>query len=116
MEANRENYTGVLPYVPCEFFKQESRHFELPCALGDPVYIVVYFRNGLPSHVKTKTCTGIHITEKVFGRRAEKASYYLVVNSDIGRAEHIPFRDIGVKVFFSEKEAKKVVSEGRKLE
>lgn len=77
----------------------------LPCKLGDSVYIIVNLKGGIPSHIVERKCTGIHITEKVFGHRSEKASRYLVTNSDIGFAQHIPFTQFGKTVFFSRKEA-----------
>lgn len=83
----------------------------LPCKLGDPVYIIAYLRNGNPSHIIERRCTGIHITEKVFGHRAEKSHHYLVVNSDIGFAEHIPFAKFYETVFFSRKEAEAALAE-----
>ena len=83
----------------------------LPCKLGDPVYIIANLRNGNPSHIIERRCTGIHITEKVFGHRAEKAHHYLVVNSDIGFAEHIPFAKFYETVFFSRKEAEAALAE-----
>lgn len=111
LKANRENYTGVLKMTPCDHYKSESNTLDLPCSIGDKVYILVFYKGGIVSHYKTKTCTGIHITRKAIGYRGEVDSYYLVVNSDIGRAEHIPFHEIGKKVFFSEEEVKKVLEE-----
>ena len=77
----------------------------LPCKLGGFVYIIVKLKSGKPSHIVERKCTGIHITEKVFGKRAEKASRYLVTNSDIGFAQHIPFTEFGKTVFFDRKDA-----------
>lgn len=77
----------------------------LPCKLGGSVYIIVKLKSGKPSHIVERKCTGIHITEKVFGKRAEKASRYLVTNSDIGFAQHIPFTEFGKTVFFDRKAA-----------
>ena len=83
----------------------------LPCRLGDPVYIIINLANGKPSHIVERKCTGIHITEAVFGHRAERASRYLVTNSDIGFAQHIPFTKIGKTVFFIRKEAEAAIAE-----
>lgn len=95
----------------CRFFSVKTRFVELPCKLGDPVYIIVYLKNKIPSHIVQRTITGIHITEKVFGFRGEKSSHYLVTNTDIGFAQHIPFREIGKSVFLTHEEAKVALTE-----
>ena len=107
-EACKQWYTALPDkyHDGCEHFKTRSRFVELPCKLGDPVYIIVYLKNKMPSHITQRTITGIHITEKVFGLRGEKASHYLVTNTDIGHAQHIPFQEIGKTVFFTKAEAK----------
>ena len=112
-----ENYgadpteTGVE--YDCYKFKFRSSFMELPCKLGDTVYIIVNLKKGNPSHINEQRCTGIHITEKVFKHRAEKAHRYLVVNSDIGFAQHIPFTEFGKTVFFNREEAEAVFAERR---
>ena len=77
----------------------------MPCSVGDDVYIVKRCRDGTASHIVEKTCTGVHVTKKVFGHGGEKEKLYLVTNSDIGRAQHIPFHEIGKTVFFTREEA-----------
>lgn len=112
IKSNRENYTGGLKVSPCEFHRTETDTLVLPCKVGDPVYMLVYYQGGRPSHYKVKTCIGIHISyEKAVRHRTGTETKYLVVNSDIGHAEHIPFREIGKNVFFSEEEAKKAIEE-----
>lgn len=98
----------------CSSFKDRSRFVELPCKLGDPVYIIVNLKNGNPSHIVERRCTGIHITEKVFKHRAEKAHRYLATNSDIGFAQHIPFTEFGRTVFFTREKAEKALAERSK--
>lgn len=98
--------------TPCEFHRTESDTLDMPCAVGSLVYMLVYYQGGVPSHYRAKTCTGIHISfEKSVRHKFGDVTKYLVVNSDIGRAEHIPFREIGRSVFFSEEEARKAVEE-----
>ena len=112
LKTNRENYTGVLNLTPCEFYRTEADTSELPCAVGQLVYMLVYYQGGIPSHYRAKTCTGIHIScEKAVRNRTGTITKYLIVSSDIGRAEHIPFREIGKNVFFSEEEARKAIEE-----
>lgn len=77
----------------------------MPCSVGDDVYIVRKYRDGTASHIIEKKCTGVHVTKKVFGHAREKEKLYLVTNSDIGHAQHIPFREIGKTVFFTREEA-----------
>lgn len=106
VKTNRESYKGSFKLSPCEFHRTETIA-ELPCNVGDTVYVLVYLKGGFPSHYRAKTCTGIHIS---YGKTVRPVTgteeKYLVVNSDIGRAEHIPFSEIGKNVFFSEEEAK----------
>jgi hypothetical protein len=72
--------------------------------------MLVYLKGGKPSHYRARTCTGIHISYgKTVRPTSGTESKYLVVNTDIGRAEHIPFHEIGKSVFFSEEEAKKAI-------
>ena len=77
----------------------------MPCEVGDDVYIVKKYRDGTASHIVEKTCTGVHVTKKVFDHAREKEKMYLVTNSDIGHAEHIPFSEIGKTVFFTTEKA-----------
>lgn len=111
--ADVEMFGAEIPECfPAERAKQlvdiciAAKSVAIPCNIGDPVYIIVKLKGGAPGHIMKKTCTGIHITEKVFGGRAERANYYLVVNSSIGTAQHIPFTQFGKIVFFDEAEAK----------
>lgn len=74
--------------------------------------MLVHYKGGMPSHYRARTCTGIHISYgKTVRPTVGTEEKYLVVNTDIGRAEHIPFREIGKNVFFSEEEAKKAIEE-----
>lgn len=101
-EENVDDLVNALPTVNA---------IPIPCQLGDPIYIVVYLsKDKKPSHIVERTVTGIHITEKVLGYRGEKASYYLVTNTDIGHAQHIPFSEIGKTVFFKREDARAVIS------
>ena len=77
----------------------------MPCSVGDDVFIVKRYGNGSISHIVQDKCTGLHVTKKVFGHAREKEKLYLVTNSDIGRAQHIPFREIGKTVFFTREKA-----------
>ena len=111
LKTNREVYKGTFKLSPCEFHRAETIT-DLPCNIGDTVYIIVYCKGHFPSHYRAKTCTGIHISyDKAVKPRAGTVTKYLVVNSDIGRAEHIPFHEIGKTVFFSEEEAKRVIED-----
>ena len=110
VRGNREN-AGDFKLSPCKLHRTETIS-ELPCNIGDPVYMLVYYKGGMPSHYRAKTCTGIHISYgKAVRPRAGTEDKYLVVNTDIGRAEHIPFHEIGKNVFFTEEEAKKAIEE-----
>lgn len=77
----------------------------MPCSVGDDVFIVKRYGNGSISRIVQDKCTGLHVTKKVFGHGGEKEKLYLVTNSDIGRAQHIPFHEIGKTVFFTREEA-----------
>ena len=77
----------------------------MPCEVGDDVFIVKRYGNGSISRIVQDKCTGLHVTKKVFGHGGEKEKLYLVTNSDIGRAQHIPFHEIGKTVFFTREEA-----------
>ena len=112
LKANRDNYTGVLKMTPCSHHRTESDSLDMPCSVGDTVYILVNLKGGRPSHYRAKTCIGIHISyQKFVPHQYGNESKYLIVNSDTGHAEHIPFREIGKNVFFSEEEARKAVEE-----
>ncbi len=116
LEACRQWYTALPDkyHDGCEHFKARSAFMELPCNLGDPVYIIANLKNGNPSHIMEQKCTGIHITEKVFKHRAEKAHRYLVVRSDIGFAQHVPFTEFNKTVFFTRKKAETAMQQHRK--
>ena len=101
-EAQRQYRESVLRIIDEQ---ATVKAIAMPCEVGDDVYIVKRYRDGTVSHIVEKKCTGVHVTKKVFGYGREREKMYLVTNSDIGHAEHIPFREIGKTVFFTREEA-----------
>ena len=108
LKSNRENYTGILQLTPCEYYKSELKTIDLPCSIGDKAFIVKSSKNDYKWIVE-KTVSGIHITDKVNSHHRDQPTYYLVVRSDLGYAQHIDMKEIGKTVFFDEYEAHKVV-------
>ena len=43
-------------YITCYRFKPKSRFIELPCAVGEPIYQIVYCRCGNPQYYEAKQC------------------------------------------------------------
>lgn len=84
---------------------------QLPCKLGDTVYIMVYYDNQ-PSHYYTGVVSGIHITDKKSNGAYSKRFNYLVVRFlSTDSLKHINFKEIGKTVFFSQEEAEIALKE-----
>lgn len=62
------DHTGE-EYKICDFFKPKSRYIELPCAVGDTVYQIVYCRCGNPRCYEQGHCwkTITKATPKSYG-------------------------------------------------
>lgn len=84
---------------------------QLPCELGDTVYIVV-FCDKKPSHYYSGVVSGIHIIDKKSSGLYSKRFDYLVVRFPITDSiKHINLKEIGKTVFLSEKEAEQALGE-----
>lgn len=78
---------------------------ELPCKVGDTVYLTRYAKDRT-GWIVTTTCAGIHISDKVSRYYRDKPLAYLVVRSNnCGFSRHIPLSTIGKTTFFTREAA-----------
>ena len=79
----------------CRFSKPKSRYIELPCAVGDTVYIKCHISGGaIPDFIVTETVTKIGLTVRGL---LHEHSY--------------DFNQLGKTVFLSREEAEKALQE-----
>jgi len=84
---------------------------DIPCNIGDTVYYVRFNKDGR-GWVTPYIVVGIHITIKRRGRatKSTREDYLVCAFSLCERSMHIPMREIGEKVFFTESEAESVAA------
>ena len=86
---------------------------ELPCDIGDTAYYVRFDKDGRGWFTAYRV-VGIHIAERKRGRaiREKREDYLVCATSPVERVTHFPLREIGTKLFFSEKEAEETAKRG----
>lgn len=87
---------------------------ELPCNIGDTVYVAVFTTDGTGSHICERICSGIHISEKVTRWRHETPVRYLILKTDDGYSIRIRMDELGKTLFLTREEAEAALRKGRK--
>lgn len=94
----------------CGCFKDKSRFIELPCAVGDTVYVTKpYF-----SYIQEYEVKGFHLGEFPTLNGHARNPYLICYHKPSGMLKHISISDFGKTAFFSKDEAKKALKGGAK--
>ena len=93
----------------CRFFKDRSKFIELPCKVGDTVYILHRYKDG-NGFLQEVTVSGIHLRDTI-GYRGIPRQEYLVVRGACNLSSHVKLKDIGKTIFFTKEEAEQALRE-----
>lgn len=101
----------VIEYGDCSRFKDKSRYIELPCKVGDTVYLPWKWKD--TSGIAILTVERISITEAGQSIRtdfwSDDEDYWLAYNCGVFKFDHI-----GKTVFLTKEEAEKALAERSK--
>lgn len=94
----------------CECFINEDLIVEMPCAIGDSIYVLERTKRGTsyPGFVHETSFAGIHLTKRTDTWRRKEDYHYIVVRCN-GFVTHLPMDKQNVKWFLSYEEAKKAL-------
>ena len=84
--------------------ERDGRIHRFPCDVGDPVWKLVRYKDGKPSHLICLTCAGIHWTDVIGRWRQKKKQEYIIARSDYG-VSHLDMKRLGVDWFVSKEDA-----------
>ncbi len=102
-KENIQNFLWKDYTLVCNAFKDKRKIVELPCVLGDDVFIVT--KGGF---VHQRTFAGVHIS--TVRSRYGKVMNYIITSNGLS-TERFNMKDIGNYIFFSEEKANKKAKE-----
>ena len=114
-KGNDRSVKGIVEQIiegehyGCEFFKDRSKFIELPCEVGDTVYILHRYKDG-NGFLQEVTVSGIHLRDTI-GYRGIPRQEYLVVRGACNLSSHVKLKDIGKTIFFTKEEAEQALRE-----
>lgn len=114
LEACKQWYTALPDkyHNGCEHFKDRSHFVELPCNIGDKIYVIHRAKDG-NGHVQPLICSALHLRDEINRRRIKKKYEYVVAKHDGYCAAHLDLTKLGIDWFVNYEAAKKALEEWR---
>lgn len=96
----------------CPNFKYGDRFIELPCNIGDKIYVIHRAKDG-NGHIQPLICSALHLRDEINRRRIKKKYEYVVAKHDGYCAAHLDLTKLGIDWFVNYEAAKKALEEWR---